>query len=91
MSKWNKIETAPRDGTWLMLWRPCEDGPWRSSPLIIARWDSTEEEWAWPEECDPWTAQGREKADDDIESGDGYASNDFTHWMPLPVPPEQEA
>ena len=87
---WRPIETAPKDGTWIELWRtPTDFG--RMSPFVIARWDGTESMFVWPEFCDPFTKYGRDKADADIAEGDCYGSDDFTHWRALSSPPASEA
>ena len=86
---WQDISTAPKDGTWFSAWRapPSWTGPtWE--PLIYVRWDDDEESWVWP--CDTFqvfTVRGRELADMEIEEGDFFTSDDFTHWQPLPAPP----
>lgn len=83
---WKPIETAPKDGTWVELWRtPTDCG--RMSPFVIAKWDGTESMFVWPEFCDPFTKYGRGKADADIAEGDCYGSDDFTHWRALSAPP----
>ena len=82
--EWQPIETAPKDGSRVRLWRgPAPIGVWAEE--VIAEWHDGE--WRWP---DPnrnpsnhglWTA-------DDLDWG--FASNeDFTFWAPL-SPPDAE-
>ncbi len=75
MSEWQPIETAPTDGTRVLLWTPDLD-----PPTIQAEWrsydDSMPDAGYW---VDVWN-------NDMIESAaNGYIT--ATHWMPLPAPP----
>ena len=80
--KWQPIETAPKDGTRLMLWRGSTSfGKWND--MVVAQW--FDGAWRWPDMRDnpsthgPWS---------DEELWDGYEDNkSFTHWMPLPEAP----
>lgn len=83
---WQPIETAPKDGTRVMLWRGFpEFGEWPE--MVIAEWHDYE--WQWPDSSHlrgtssthgEWTRE---------HLYNGYSSaSDFTHWMPLPEPPQ---
>lgn len=89
MGPWQPIESAPKDCTWVQLWRrPVEFGS--SSPLIIARWSDEYERFIWPRDpFDPFTPRGRKRAEEDMDENDYFEDEDFTHWMPLPPPPAQ--
>jgi hypothetical protein len=76
---WETIETAPRDGTSVLLggrWRPFDILPGGEWCCVVAIWGSPssrfDEECAWyvgVERIETWNV-------------------DFTHWMPLPSPPK---
>ena len=77
MSEWQPIETAPRDGTPVLLWDLWS--PWKELPcnVVVARWFINEKFTYW-QLVDSATA-------------DEYPGNnaiDPTHWMPLPEPPK---
>jgi hypothetical protein len=72
MSEWRDIETAPTDGTWVLVWGPSQ------------RWSSVMMAWfalnhrsgkAYWKDSTEW---------DDYELVDDQP----THWMPLPEPPK---
>lgn len=79
---WQTMETAPRDGTWLLLYGvahahhgfpACYIGGW---PLHA--------DWVDEEPQDGWMGLGWDQL------GELYEV-EATHWMPLPKPPESEA
>ena len=80
---WQSIETAPRDGTWILLYDPM------TSALIYsgcydARFDSK-----WDPEKDEMEYVGQ-WTNYHVESF-GYEEHQIlapTHWMPLPPPPQ---
>jgi hypothetical protein len=81
--EWQPIETAPKDGTRVILWRGfISFGEWPE--MIIAQWDDGA--WRWPDPRENPSTHG-EWADYDLM--DGYEDADSpTHWMPLPDPPK---
>lgn len=74
MSEWQPIETAPKDGTMILVWDES------SSPGVVAAYFLSEthddEEWS------GWIYGDQLLADADPE---GPLP---THWMPLPEPPK---
>lgn len=93
---WHPIETAPKDGTWVELWRKPETEIGISCPLIWGRWSKIYDTWIWPD-CgvyDPFTERGRESAEEemsesDVDGGWFYEDSEFTHWRPLTEPPKE--
>jgi hypothetical protein len=71
MSEWQPIESAPKDGTHVLLWFPA--GYWATEVHVaIGLWDSGEDEgWYAGDESHSMTAHGAPP----------------TYWMPLPAPP----
>lgn len=92
MSEWKPISEAPKDGTWVYLWRDVSSYQ-DASPLIIGRWYGFEDDdagptWMWPTEpYNPFTPEGCERAMMHIESGSFYEDDSFTHYLPLSSPP----
>lgn len=68
---WQPIETAPKDGTWILL---CVEG---SDKAHIGTWN------AGSEATDGWEGYAACWEKD----GEGLQLHDMTHWKPLPAPP----
>lgn len=95
MSDWQPIETAPKDGTMIILGSAGSEpeiGWWRIWPGIAYNEGCRDET---PHSYYTWTTVEPTSADeatdvDVIESHVrlvAYAEDLFTHWMPLPSPP----
>jgi hypothetical protein len=73
MSDWQPIETAPKDGTWLLLaGGKCEGDEGDEGRIVSGQWaGGTDPRWqfAW------------------YDSGYYGEYSDPSHWMPLPAPP----
>lgn len=80
MSEWQLIETAPKDGSLVMLYLP--DSAVR--PITFARWSSEAH-------YDRFGNRFPSNGDWYEDLGDqGWPIDvDATHWMPLPEPPLQ--
>ena len=84
MSEWQKIATAPKDGTQVLLWAESWEMTWG---VQIGYFCDAYQRWETPEgvvedndeDFDP-NAEVFEESCDDINLGP-------THWMPLPSPP----
>ena len=77
-SRWRPIETAPKDGTHILLYYPERDCCIGGSYVEITDgdWETGYKRWM------EW------QVDDELYVGDeGYSP---THWMPLPTPPQGE-
>ena len=77
MSKWQPIETAPKDGTKILgyglceyVWRPIE----KCEKIIFIAYHNS----SWG---DGWYF--------DINDEDGSVVAHLTHWIPLPKPPKE--
>ena len=78
MSHWQPIETAPRDGTIILLY---------AKPTVVAgRWsDAGTGKY-------PWDFLDGETSDPEAWPLNAMHDNEYgpTHWMPLPEPPLPE-
>ena len=77
MSDWRPISTAPKDGTYILLWpvgrAVIRHGYAPTSAVGMARWHQPGN----PERPGYWSAAGHGEC------------NRPSHWMPLPAPPEE--
>jgi hypothetical protein len=72
---WQPIETAPKDGTALLVINGPKGGYYTESFQIgIARWSR-----AYGHKSDEWLS---------TVCCDGVSAFEPTHWMPLPEPPQ---
>lgn len=85
MADWRPIETAPKDGTSVLLFINPVDGydlcgwqPTRHITIAIGWWDG-----------DEWESSLMEEGTADTEGYSSALSITImpTHWMPLPAPP----
>lgn len=92
MSEWKPIETAPKDGSWIIAWRgECPfEGAW-DNPVYVTwhEFDGDNPAWVWPSSFyEVYSDLGRAKAENLIIRGNFFEADDeFTHWMPLLEPP----
>ena len=70
---WQPIDTAPKDGTTILLWGPLEEGDMRE--FQVAMWDTLHRQW-----IDPADAHMVH------ESPSGYRLEGFTRWAPISPP-----
>jgi hypothetical protein len=75
---WMPIETAPQDGSQILLWGPCMQ-------ISVGYFQQHS---SWGEE--PWmlTADGCMAIERMSDFGVDYRTASPTHWQPLPSPPE---
>lgn len=73
---WQPIETAPKDGTTILLYRPSAH-PW--GMVTPGKWDAQ-----------PHSKKPNPYWEMWFKIGGNYESRAWppTHWMPLPAPPE---
>lgn len=74
--EWQPIETAPKDGTWIMIFCPCEEFPTHDITHWVAKFGY----------CDP--EHSLETAWVDQDDAVVMRQQEPTHWMPLPEPPK---
>jgi hypothetical protein len=86
---WQPIETAPRDGSWVLAYAPEGeyDSDWNDSEgrvvpvTAVVRWPIEH-----PGHADPGL-QGNCAMWSGYYDGIGPFDGEVTHWMPLPEPP----
>jgi len=79
MSKWQPIETAPRDGTPVIL---CSD-----RTVAIGSWNPEGDSWVDENGDIEGPAHHLEVTGFWNSSGGWFQPNEVSHWMPLPAPP----
>lgn len=86
MADWRSIDTAPKDGTRVMLWRGAPTfGDW--AEMVIAEWHDNE--WQWPDADGVRGTPSTHGEWTQEHLDNGYSSvSDFTHWRPLIQGPE---
>jgi uncharacterized protein DUF551 len=72
MIDWQPIETAPRDGTNIMLYYPLKEVNESWEGIVFCYWNKWENNWVWSGRARRTFSRGFQP----------------THWMPLPEPPE---
>jgi hypothetical protein len=87
MAEWKSMESAPRDGTQVLLWAASWEMTWgiQIGHFVSPSWITSEGDVQENDEgFDP---------DADIDEGDEIddeANLGPTHWMPLPQPPDNQ-
>jgi len=75
MTDWQPIETAPKDGAWLLVFEPSDYPP----NVHVVRWGLPE---YWGKSGDEtWVTMAIGP------NPDTYNADEATHWMPLPNDP----
>lgn len=79
---WRDIESAPKDGTRIMVWADGFEWP---EVVFYEFYD--------PADAEEFGENGYWRYADDLltEVTDDCGAEDWTHWMPLPPPPTTEA
>jgi len=71
--EWRPINTAPKDGSWILAFDPDEDG----GLIRVVHWSDA----LWTKEGEDWVTDALGPCPDVMEL------TGATHWMPLPLPP----
>lgn len=84
---WQVINSAPKDGTWFIAYRPkCDLGRW--SRIEIVQWSGVRNAFIWADHFDVFDDDMQELDEHDRYVFDPFESTTFTHWMHLPEPPK---
>lgn len=85
MSDWKPIETAPRDGTDILVFHKVH-GP-MAARFIAGEWSEHHE---YGRQYDgPFWCFGDDQFQEEVEEeGHKFHDGSVTHWMPLPEPPK---
>jgi len=81
VSKWRKIKSAPKNGTFILAVGFCYGIPECEFFYDVVFWDEAESEWAIEIDTTLNTKTGEEVRKIDIRDC-------LTHWRPLPEPPK---
>ena len=92
--EWQPIETAPKDGSRILLVSVAQegmsiDGPVAIAPAIhIGYWNP--EGSSWVDECDSFDGDADHLKETGVWNSQSgwFQPNEVTHWMPLPEPPK---
>ena len=86
--RWRPIDTAPMDGSTILIGRFNSHGKWRT---MRGQWMGEEyiaENWEDPDDVEPGWFETSVEAD---ETPNCWRIIEPTHWMPLPAPPADAA
>lgn len=82
---WKLISTAPKDGSWIALWRgPAEIG--RRAPFIFGKWSVEYKTFIFPVKIVDIFHE-LEVAEEELLK-DFYDDDSFSHWSELPESPK---
>lgn len=96
MGKWQTIDSAPKDGTEIVVlacgyeWGPCWDGDekvWTAPKPHLAKWDPDGASWVDARGMFDGEIVGLAVTGLWLSAGGWFQPNEVTHWMPLPAPP----
>ena len=86
MSKWQPIETAPKDGRKILVFGP--SGNKNGGVIEVAYWEASGDSWADKNGIPCEAGTGSIQTTGSWFSGGGwFQPNEVSHWMPLPESP----